>query len=380
MLAVALALVVAALGVLLALAWTSLGKAPSGERLARLRASPSFRDGRFASPVPVRGTSLSDLAQMARDYRGDQQRVPAAAPPFERRRRTDYDAPPASGLRLTWLGHSSALVELDGARILVDPVLADDPLSPLSFVGPRRFFPSPLALAEVPPLDAVVISHDHYDHLDRATVLALASRTRRFVTPLGVGSHLAYWGIPPDQIVELDWGEELLSGWLRIVALPARHFSGRVLLGDRTQWASFAFLGPRHRVFYSGDTGFMPQFAEVGARHGPFDLTLVKIGAYGRGWPDVHLDPEQAVEVHELVRGGWLVPVHWGTLNLSYHGWTEPAERVIVAARARGVALVVPRPGELLEPGAPPAAPPPVPRWWPEVPWERAPAAAPSPR
>ena len=360
-------------GVVLALAWTSLGALPSGARLARIAASPNHRAGAFQNPAPVRPYSLRDFWGMARDYAGGQQRIPAEPVPVEVRRRADYASPPASGLRLTWLGHSSVLVEIDGARILLDPVFAER-LSPVSFAGPRRFFPSPLPVEELPPLDAVVVSHDHYDHLDRSTVLALAGRTPRFVTPLGVGSHLESWGIAPDRIVELDWWEEVLLGpGVRLAACPARHFSGRALLGDRTLWASFAIVGPRHRVFFSGDTGPMPQFAEVGERYGPFDVTLVKIGAYGRGWPDIHVDPEQAIDLHALVRGRLLVPVHWGTVSLSYHAWTEPAERLLVAARARGTGVAIPRPGELLEPGNPSSEAPQVRRWWPEVPWERGP-------
>jgi L-ascorbate metabolism protein UlaG (beta-lactamase superfamily) len=368
------ALVVVVAGFALALAWTSIGKLPTGARLARIAASPNYRDGRFRSPVPVRAYSLADLRQMARDYSGNQQRVPAEPPPTERRHRADFAVPPASGLRITWLGHSSVLVEIDGLTVLLDPVFSER-LSPFTFAGPKRFFPSSLPADEVPILDAAIISHDHYDHLDRAGILTLEPRTARFVVPLGVGSHLEYWGVPPEKIVELDWWEELrVADRLRLVACPARHFSGRGGPGDRTEWASFAIIGPRHRVFFSGDTGPMPLFAEVGNRLGPFDVTLIKIGAYGRGWPDIHVDPEQAVELHEQVRGRLLVPVHWGTVNLSYHGWTEPAERVIVAARQRGVALAIPRPGEMLEPVEPPAEPPPVQRWWPDIPWEHGPA------
>ncbi len=371
-----LALALVAAGVALALAWTSLGKRPAGARLARIAASPNYRDGRFRSPVPVRPYSLADLRQMMRDYSGGQQRVPAEPPAVERRHRADYAVPPSSGLRITWLGHSSVLVEIDGATLLLDPVFSKR-LSPFTFAGPRRFFPSPLAVDEMPALDAVIVSHDHYDHLDRASILALEPRTERFVVPLGVGSHLEYWGVPPEKIVELDWWEEQrLTDTVRVVECPARHFSGRGGPGDRTEWASFAIIGPRHRVFSSGDTGPMPQFAEVGERLGPFDVTLIKIGAYGRGWPDIHVDPEQAVDLHEQVRGRLLVPVHWGTVNLSYHAWTEPAERVIVAARRRGVALAISRPGEMLEPAALPAEPAPVHRWWPEIPWEHGSARA----
>jgi L-ascorbate metabolism protein UlaG (beta-lactamase superfamily) len=370
------ALLLVAGGVALAFAWTAMGRVPSGARLARIDRSPNYRDGKFQNPVPVRATfSASATWQMVRDYRNDQQRVPSAPLVFEPRRRADFDSPPRSGLRVTWLGHSSVLVEIDGAAVLMDPVFSER-LSPVPFAGPTRFFPSPVAVEALPPLRAVVISHDHYDHLDRETVLALVQKTERFVTPLGVGSHLEYWGVPPEKIVELDWWEEFrTTDGLRLVACPARHFSGRGFLGDRTQWASIALVGPRHRVFYSGDTGPMPQFAEVGERLGPFDVAFIKIGSYGRGWPDIHVDPEQAVELNRQVRGKLLFPVHWGTVNLSYHSWTEPAERVIEAARAAGVALAIPRPGELFEPDPASGAPPPIRRFWPEIPWERGPAA-----
>jgi L-ascorbate metabolism protein UlaG (beta-lactamase superfamily) len=309
---------------------------------------------------------------MLRDYRGEQQRVPVQPLVPELRHRADFARPPSSGLRITWLGHSSVLVEIDGFTMLLDPIFSER-LSPLGFVGPKRFFPSPIAIEELPALDAILVSHDHYDHLDRASVLKLESRTEHFVTPLGVGSHLEYWGIPPSKLVELDWWEEFrLGGALRLIACPARHFSGRMGLGDRTEWVSFALVGPEHRVFFSGDTGPMPEFSELGQRHGPFDVTLIKIGAYGRGWPDIHVNPEQAVALHELVRGRLLLPVHWGTLNLSYHGWTEPVERLILAARERGVTLAIPRPGEMLEPVMPGQAPLPVRRYWPDIPWERA--------
>jgi L-ascorbate metabolism protein UlaG (beta-lactamase superfamily) len=151
-----------------------------------------------------------------------------------------------------------------------------------------------------------------------------------------------------------------------VVACPARHFSGRALRGDQTLWASFALLGARSRVFFSGDTGPLPELEKVGERYGPFDVTLIKVGAYGRGWPDIHVDPEQAVELHQLVRGRILLPVHWGTVNLSYHGWTEPAERVVLAARRAGVELRMPKPGQMLEPSRPRAPA----HWWPELPWE----------
>ncbi len=359
------------LAVGLALTWTAMGTRATGARLARMRASPNYRDGKFRNPVPVQPFTFVSIWQTLRDYRGGQKRVPDQPPPIERRSRADFATPPATGLRVTWLGHSSAIIEIDGSTVLLDPVFSER-LSPVTFAGPRRFYPSPIAIDDLPPIDVVVISHDHYDHLDRPSVLALAPRVGRFVTPLGVGAHLEYWGVPADRIVELDWWQETPAGHLRLVACPARHFSGRNVVGDRTLWASFAIVGPQHRVFFSGDTGPMPLFSQVGERHGPFDLSLIKIGAYGRGWPDIHVDPEQAIELQRQVRSNLLMPVHWGTVNLSYHAWTEPAERLLAAAAESGTAVVIPRPGQMFEPASPP---PPV-RWWPVVSWERAPAAA----
>jgi L-ascorbate metabolism protein UlaG (beta-lactamase superfamily) len=355
-----------ALGVGLALAWKPMGQSPSGQRLERLRRSPNYARGRFQNQVAVRPYSFASIWGMLGDYAGGQERTPAAAVPVEVRHAGDYATPPSSGLRVTWLGHSSVLVEIDGVVVLTDPIFSER-LSPLGFIGPKRFFPSPLSVDELPPIDAVVISHDHYDHLDQASVIELLPRVRRFVMPLGVGSHLAYWGIPDERIVELDWWEETRIGdALRLIACPARHFSGRGFSGDQTEWASFAMVGPGHRVFFSGDTGLMPQFEQVGHRFGPFDLSLVKIGAYGRGWPDIHVDPEQALELYRMIQGKLLMPIHWGTVNLSYHSWTEPAERLIVAAEHTRAKIVIPRPGALVEP----AEPPQVERWWPDVRWQ----------
>jgi L-ascorbate metabolism protein UlaG (beta-lactamase superfamily) len=225
-----------------------------------------------------------------------------------------------------------------------------------------------VSLGGLPALDVVLITHDHYDHLDMAAVQAIARasahRQARFVVPLGVGAHLERWGVPAGRIAELDWEESVDVGALTLTATPARHFSGRgVRDGDRTLWASWVVDGPTRRVFHSGDSGPWEGFADIGARHGPFDLTMVKIGAYGPTWPDIHLDPEQAVAAHQALRGALLLPIHWGTFNLAFHAWDEPAERVLAAAEAAGVALVMPRPGQPVEPDAPPAVVP----WWREV-------------
>src|SRR5215211_6708114 len=333
----------------------AFGAAPTGERLARIKRSPNYRDGAFRNPEATSlATSGSTWETIRRWLGGREQRVPPGPMPVVSLTKADFAQPPASGLRATWLGHSTVLVEIDGARILFDPVWARR-ASPSTLVGPKRFFPPPLALEDLPQLDAIVASHDHYDHLDRGVVRALARSTAqahaRFVVPLGVGAHLERWGVAPERITELDWAESTTVGPLTLTATPARHFSGRGL-SDRnhTLWASWSVTGPAHRVFHSGDTGPFPGFAAIGAAHGPFDLTLVKIGAYGETWPDIHLTPEQAVDAHAKLRGGTLLPIHWGTFNLAFHAWDEPAERVVTAAIAHGVRLVMPAPGESIEP------------------------------
>jgi L-ascorbate metabolism protein UlaG (beta-lactamase superfamily) len=332
----------------------ALGAAASGDRLARIQRSPNFRDGAFRNTdTTFLGLQGGTGPMLKRWLFGREQRTPPGPIPIVARRRADFATPPASGLRVTWLGHSTVLVEIDGARILFDPVWARR-ASPSSLVGPRRFHEPPLPLSELPPLDVILASHDHYDHLDRGVIRAIvrdpAQAGARFVVPLGVGAHLEQWGVPAARITELDWWDSTTVGSLSITATPARHFSGRGL-SDRnhTLWASFAVAGATHRVFHSGDTGPFAGFIEIGNRLGPFDVTLVKIGAYGEGWPDIHLTPEQAVDAHAKLRGRALLPIHWGTFNLAFHAWDEPAERVVVAA-ASGVRLIMPRPGESVEP------------------------------
>ena len=336
-------------------AWLdAFGAAPTGERLARIRRSPNYRDGAFRNPEATSlATGGSTWQTLRRWLAGHEQRVPPGPMPIVSLTKANFARPPASGLRATWLGHSTVLVEIDGARILFDPVWARR-ASPSSLIGPKRFHEPPLSLNELPSLDAIVASHDHYDHLDRGVVRALArsaAQSRaRFVVPLGVGAHLERWGVAADRITELDWAESTTVGTLKLTATPARHFSGRGL-SDRnhTLWASWSVAGPVHRVFHSGDTGPFPGFSSIGEAHGPFDLTFIKIGAYGETWPDIHLTPEQAVDANTKVRGKVLLPIHWGTFNLAFHAWDEPAERVVVAA-GTSTQLVMPRPGESVEP------------------------------
>jgi L-ascorbate metabolism protein UlaG (beta-lactamase superfamily) len=365
-------LIVLGYGALAIVASDVTGEAPSGERLRRMQRSRAWHDGRFHNDLPrVDGSYLEMTARWFAG--GSEHRTPSAPIPVAQRRRADYPDPPPPGLRVTWLGHSTLLLELDGYRLLIDPVFGQR-ASPFQFAGPERFFASPLPLSELPRVDAVLISHDHYDHLDTETVRALASRELLWIAPLGVGAHLEGWGVPAARIRELDWWQSARVRELQVTATPARHFSGRsVLFTDqhRTLWAGYALVAPEHRVFYSGDTALFDGFAEIGQRLGPFDLTLIEVGAYHAMWRDVHLGPEQAVVAHRMLRGGVLLPVHWGLFDLALHGWTEPIERVLIAARRQSVPLLTPRPGEVLELGDAPAVPAPsTSRWWPKVPFD----------
>ncbi len=341
------------------------GGSASGERLERMRASPNFADKKAINPVPTDNSwGPSKIWETLKDYRGGHKTVPDTSLPVITLTGKSFAEKPATGLRVTWLGHSSVLLEIDGKTILFDPVFSER-ASPFSFIGPKRFHPTPLSVDQLPPIDAVVISHDHFDHLDYKAVVRLEPKTTAFYVPLGVGAHLEEWDIPASKIKELDWWQEEVAGDFRFVALPARHFSGRFIFSNRTLWASWAVLGPKHRVFFSGDTGLLDLFEKMGQDYGPFDITFIKIGAYGRTWPDIHIGPKGGILTNQMVRGQLMMPIHWGTFNLSYHGWTEPAERVIVAAEHSGTPMVMPKVGQMFEPAHPPA----LERWWPEVPW-----------
>lgn len=328
----------------------TFGGSFEGARLALMRASPHFHGDHFENTPPY----ISQLALFAtaKAYLQDQVREPQFTIPVQPIAPEALRAPPAPGMRAFWMGHATVLVEIDGVRVLTDPVLSER-ASPFQFLGPQRFHPPPIALAQLAGIDAVVVSHDHYDHLDMDTVRQLAQGGTHFYVGLGVGAHLERWGVAAAQIHEMDWWQSADIKGVRIHATPARHYSGRKRMDDSTLWASWMVKGPRHTFYFSGDTGYAPHFAEIRQRLGPPDLALMKVGAYGSTWLDIHMDPESAIQSHLDLDAKVMLPVHWATFNLAYHAWEEPILRTLSAAKIHGVEVVTPQVGQPVEWGAP---------------------------
>lgn len=345
----------------------TFGKRADGERLERMRASPLWGDGGFRNLHPILAGLRDPTATMpsAKDFLiGGERRTPEAPLPSVDPREA-WLKPPGSGLRATWLGHSTVLLEMDGYRVLTDPVWGTR-ASPFRLLGPKRFQPVPLRLRDMPEVDVVVISHDHYDHLDYPTIRALALNSQvPFVTSLGVGAHLQAWGVAPERITELDWWEthRVPGTGLTVTAAPSQHFSGRGLKDrNATLWSSMVMRSERHAVFFSGDTGLTTEYALIRERLGPFDLVMLEVGAFHPAWGDIHLGPLNALKAHELLGGGAFMPVHWGTFSLAMHAWDEPADTLLAHAPSSDV-LVMPRLGETVEP----AQQRPAHAWWRQV-------------
>lgn len=313
-----------------------------------MQVSDHFDGKTFSNPVPTEVMGSGSFWRLLRKFlQRYPNREPARQPgPFSVDVNLLNRVPPQT-LRVTWLGHSSLLLDVDGKRFLTDPIWYHR-ASPFLFAGPKRFFPNPLPIGNLPQIDAVLLSHDHYDHLDRKSILHLTGRGIPVITMLGVGKRLLKWGVPGSLVTELDWWQSQPFGEMHtITAAPARHFSGR-WINDRfsTLWGSFAIRGPVHNVYYGADSGYYNGFVSIGEKLGPFDLALLEIGAYNEEWESIHMGPENAAQASLDVNAKLLMPIHWGTFNLAMHPWTEPVERLLAEAGKRGVSLVLPAPGE----------------------------------
>jgi L-ascorbate metabolism protein UlaG (beta-lactamase superfamily) len=303
---------------------------------------------KYQNPVPTHEAGFDKFFPMLWEYITNKAETTPLKPlgPFN----TDagiYQTPPQSGLRITWMGHSGLLIEIDGKRFLTDPVWSKR-CSFTQRMGPKRFFKAPIALDDLPKLDGVIISHDHYDHFDEATIRALAPKNIPFYTSLGVGKYLKAWGVAENLITEMDWGDTAKVGTdLTITTTPTRHFSGRgITHRNETLWSAFVIKGHTHNIFFGADSGWFNGFADIGEAYGPFDLTILEIGAYGKNWPDIHMGPLSAVNAHLALKGKQMMPIHWGTFNLALHAWYEPIEILLELAAKENLTLFVPEPGK----------------------------------
>jgi L-ascorbate metabolism protein UlaG (beta-lactamase superfamily) len=342
----------------------AFGKAPAGARLDRMRRSPNYNGDRFENLVPtevtVKGTSFFKMLREFRNRPADT--VPAGRVPSVK---TDLRALPDEGVWLVWFGHSSYLLKVEGMTILVDPVFSGN-ASPVSFFA--KAFPGTevYGVGEMPEIDILLLTHDHYDHLDYKTVKVLAEMAGRVCTSLGVGAHLEYWGVAKEKIVELDWWESWEWEGLMLTAAPARHFSGRGFKRGGTLWSSFVLKGRGHSLYLGGDSGYEQHFREIGERCGPFELAILECGQYGKNWPYIHMMPEQTVQAALELRAAALMPVHWGKFTLALHPWDEPVRRLVAAfakapaAEGKGLRLATPLIGQPVKVGGPY----PDVRWW----------------
>jgi L-ascorbate metabolism protein UlaG (beta-lactamase superfamily) len=296
---------------------------------------PARRTGRrYLNPIPTTLGGLSLALKVApRFLLGAKARSPRKPlGPFHTDA-TIYASKPRSGLRITWMGHATSIIEIDGVRILTDPVW-DERAAPTNWSGPKRFFPAPLELKNLPAIDAVIVSHNHYDHLGAGTIRAMAHmaavESAQWIMPLGVGALVKHLGVPAAHCLELNWMDSTQVGAVRVTALPARHFSGRGLFDHfETLWASFALAGPQHRVYYGADSAEWAGFQEIGEQFGPFDLAMLEIGAFDPLWADIHMGPEGAVRSFRALGGqGLLMPIHWGLFDLALHYWRQPIEYI----------------------------------------------------
>jgi L-ascorbate metabolism protein UlaG (beta-lactamase superfamily) len=335
----------------------------------RVLNSPQFKNGKFVNSLEEKTNQFSAFKTWLFTSKKDS--TPTSKIPTVMLTKQSFETTPKTDLRIVWLSHSTLLIEIEGKRFLTDPVWGER-ASPVSFAGPKRFFEVPLSLSELPPLDGIILSHDHYDHMCQETFDFFKTKKIPIFTALGVGERLVNLGVPHTQVNEFDWWEThnfLGSDNFSLVCTPARHFSGRTLFDrNKTLWTSWCLLGAKNKVFFSGDTAMFPGFKEIGNRFGEFDLAAIEMGAYNPAWADVHIGPEQAVQAALDLKTKLLLPIHWATFDLSLHSWTEPVERLIVAAQKTNLPVAFPKPGEMFEP----KIIVPTQKWWPDIYWQTA--------
>lgn len=340
----------------------SFGGTSSGDRLAKIQSAANFNGQKFVNDLVTPIANSYNFPKLAWAYVfGGEEREPAQVIQTVVTDPSWFKPLSSNELSVTWLGHSTLVLEIDGQRFITDPIFSER-CSPIPFLGPKRFFPLTIDPNRLPKMDGVIISHDHYDHLDEASIRLLAKTGTTFYVPLGVGAHLEVWGVKPEAIVELGWWEtHSVASNFQLVSTPARHFSGRgVLDRNKTLWSSWVIKGPHHALYFSGDTGLSPHFQEIGDRYGPFDIAFLEVGAFNEFWSNVHLGPNNAVKAFEMLGAKHLFPVHWATFNLALHSWDEPGNELLTLSEEKGFSLLLPSPGQMISL----AEPPPKVAWW----------------
>ena len=319
------------------------GQVPEGEDLERIQQSEHYQGGKFVNMIETQLGTFEDMLSVLPDYFSLENGSPTDTLPANF---NQIFLPADSGVHITWFGHSAFLIEMDGQRILIDPMFGPV-AAPVNF-GAKRFpYEEEIPMDQFKDIDAVIISHDHYDHLDYPSIVQLKADVSMFYTPLGVGSHLKRWGVEPDKIIELDWWDHASFDGIELTACPSRHFSGRGLTDQfATQWASFVIKGEHSTLFFSGDGGYGPHFKEIGERFGPFDFAMMECGQYNEAWGDIHMLPEQSVQAGLELNAKVLMPIHWGAFELAVHPWTEPIERFQKAAEQKGATFIQPQIGQ----------------------------------
>ena len=327
------------------------GAVPAGPRLEKISKSVNYGDSHFINQITTE-MDMNFPKMMGVMYEwifNSDGRVPPKPLPVKFNERVvGY---PDSLAKITWYGHSAILLEIDGKNILIDPMFGSA-ASPVSFMTKRFDYEMPIDLNVIAEVDAIVLSHDHYDHLDYSSIMKLKDKVDHFYTPLGVGAHLERWGVEPGRITELDWWEAVQIGETKLVAAPARHFSGRGLTDrNKTQWASWVILGEHEKIYFSGDSGYGPHFEEIGRQYGPFDFAMMECGQYNERWEAIHMLPEQTIQASLDLTCKAMMPIHWSAFNLSLHNWTEPVERSLKAAKIHNVPMITPQIGYRFCPG-----------------------------
>lgn len=304
------------------------------------------KNGRFLNSELEYKNSFSKIWDVSVEYFRAKRNSPVPVEPLPVRKISPQELAKDSLPALYRLGHSSVLIHLDGEYFLTDPVFSDR-ASPVQWAGPKRFHEAPVSLEQLPMLKAVIISHDHYDHLDKDTVKKLSDKAEWFVTPLKVGKRLIDWGLDPKKIIEKDWWQSVQLGTVKLIATPAQHFSGRGMFDkDETLWASWVIQGEQANLFFSGDSGYFGGFKEIGEKFGPFDITMIETGAYNEMWSEIHMLPEQSIQAHLDLKGEKMLPIHNSTFDLALHDWYEPLESVTAIAETKGIELLTPVIGE----------------------------------